>query len=45
MGINDCFVDYEKAFERVNWKKLMMILEETGVDCRTLYGTDRSGEN
>ena len=29
-----CFVDYEKAFDRVDWKKLMMILEEIGVDWR-----------
>ena len=27
-----CFVDYEKAFDHVDWKKLMMILEEIGVD-------------
>jgi hypothetical protein len=23
-----CFVDYEKAFDRVNWKKLMEVLSE-----------------
>ena len=29
-----CFVDYEKAFDCVDWKKLMMILEEIGVAWR-----------
>jgi len=27
-----CFVDYEKAFDRVDWKKLMNILRRMGVD-------------
>ena len=29
-----CFVDYEKAFDRVNWIKLMEILKNIGVDYR-----------
>ena len=29
-----CFEDYEKAFDRVYWKKLMRILEEIWVDWR-----------
>ena len=29
-----CFIDYEKAFDRVNWVKLMSILKEIGVDYR-----------
>ena len=27
-----CFVDYEKAFDRLNWKKLMEVLADIGVD-------------
>ena len=27
-----CFVDYEKAFDRVDWKKLINILRRMGVD-------------
>ena len=29
-----CFVDYEKAFDRVNWMKMMEILSDIGVDWR-----------
>ena len=29
-----CYVDYEKAFDRVDWTKLMMILENIGIDWR-----------
>jgi len=29
-----CFVDWQKAFDRVNWTKLMQILKETGIDWR-----------
>ncbi len=29
-----CFVDYEKAFDRVDWLKLMEILCNLGVDWR-----------
>lgn len=29
-----CFVDYEKAFDRVNWCKLMRTLERIGIDER-----------
>jgi hypothetical protein len=29
-----CFVDFEKAFDRVNWVKLMAILKNVGVDWR-----------
>ena len=29
-----CFVDFEKAFDRVNWTKLMEILKQIGIDCR-----------
>ena len=29
-----CFVDYEKAFDRVHWKKLINALRRMGVDWR-----------
>jgi hypothetical protein len=27
-----CFIDWQKAFDRVNWTKLMQILEGNGID-------------
>jgi len=29
-----CFIDWQKAFDRVNWAKLMQILKEIGIDWR-----------
>jgi hypothetical protein len=29
-----CFIDWKKAFDRVNWTKLMQILKEIGIDWR-----------
>jgi len=29
-----CFIDCQKAFDRVNWTKLMQILKKTGIDWR-----------
>ena len=29
-----CFVDFEKAFDRVNWEKMMKVLQCICVDCR-----------
>ena len=29
-----CYVDYEKAFDCVDWTKLMIILQNAGVDWR-----------
>ena len=29
-----CFVDYEKAFDRINWQKLMECLKQVGLDWR-----------
>jgi hypothetical protein len=27
-----CFIDWQKAFDRVNWTKLMQIIKGTGID-------------
>ena len=32
-GICICFIDWQKAFDCVNWTKLMQILKRTGIDC------------
>src|SRR6478609_6728954 len=29
-----CFVDFEKAFDRVNWEKMIKVLQSIGVDWR-----------
>ena len=29
-----CFIDWQEAFDRVKWTKLMQILKETGIACR-----------
>ena len=29
-----CFRDWQKAFDRVNWTKLMQILKRIGIDWR-----------
>jgi len=29
-----CFIDWKKAFDRVNWTKLMQILKRNGIDWR-----------
>ena len=29
-----CFIDWQKAFYRVNWTKLMQILKGNGIDWR-----------
>ena len=29
-----CFIDWQKAFDRVNWTKLMEILKRIGIDWR-----------
>jgi hypothetical protein len=29
-----CFIEWQKAFDRVNWTKLMQILKGTGIDWR-----------
>src|SRR5215469_12985860 len=33
-GLCDCFIDWQKAFDRVNWTKLMQILKKSGIDWR-----------
>jgi hypothetical protein len=33
-GVCLSFIDWEKAFDRVNWTKLMQILKVTGIDWR-----------
>jgi hypothetical protein len=32
--ISVCFIDWQKAFDRVNWTKLMQILKKIGIDWR-----------
>jgi len=36
LGIDEelcfCFTDWQKAFDHVNWTKLMQILKRTGID-------------
>ena len=32
--VSVCFIDFEKAFDRVNWVKMMQILKQIGVDWR-----------
>ena len=32
--ISVCFIDWQKAFDRVNWTKLMQILKKTGIHWR-----------
>jgi hypothetical protein len=27
-----CFIDWQKAFDQVNWSKLMQIVNRTGID-------------
>ena len=27
-----CYIDFEKAFNRVDWKKLFMAMKEVGID-------------
>jgi hypothetical protein len=29
-----CFIDWQKAFDRVNWTKVMQILKGIGIDWR-----------
>jgi hypothetical protein len=29
-----CFIDWQKAFDRVNWSQLMQILKGIGIDWR-----------
>jgi len=30
----ECFIYWQKVFDRVNWQKLVQILKGTGFDCR-----------
>jgi len=39
-----CFVDYEKAFDRVNWIKIMAILNDIDVDWRGLERSEAHNE-
>jgi len=32
--VHACYIDYDKAFDRVEWTKLMMILQNIGLDLR-----------
>jgi len=32
-GLCVCFIDWQKAFHRVSWTTLMLILKRTGIDC------------
>jgi len=32
--VHVCYVDFEKAFERINWVKLVAILADIGLDWR-----------
>jgi hypothetical protein len=31
-GLHACFIDWQKAFDHVNWAKLMQIPRETGIN-------------
>ena len=33
-GLCVCFIDWQKAFDSVNWTKLMQILKVSGIDWR-----------
>ena len=33
-GLNICVIEWQKAFDRINWTKLMQILRETSIDWR-----------
>jgi len=34
--VGACFIDWQKAFDRLNWTELMQTLKETGVDWRII---------